>query len=144
MKLSDLEQHWSEDSKIDKTELDNESVKIPYLHSKYWKFLVNEKILLRKKKNELQELRRKKYEYFSGKFSQQDYNETGWPPFHLKLLKQDIQMYIDSDSDICQLLIDITLQDEKCKFIEDIIKSLHSRGFVLKTAMDFIRFTNGG
>jgi hypothetical protein len=110
MKLSDIEQHWAEDCKIDKTELDNESIKVPYLHSKYWKFLIHEKVLLRKKKNEYYELKKRKYEYFSGKFSQEDYKETGLPLFNLKLLKQDVQMYIDSDKDVSQLLIDITLQ----------------------------------
>lgn len=144
MKLEDIQNHWLEDTKIDRTDLDNESTKIPYLHSKYWKFLINEKMILRKKKNELLELKKRKYEYYSGKFSQQDYDETGWEQFSLRLLKQDIQMYIDSDEHVSKLILDIALQDEKCKFLEDIVKSLHSRGFLLKTAMDFIKFTNGG
>jgi len=144
MKLEDIQKLWDEDCKIDKTELDNEALKLPYLHSKYWKFLVNEKMILKKKKFDLLTLRKVKNEYYSGKFAKEDYEETGWKQIDLKLLRQDIPNYIDSDEHIIKLSMEISMQEEKCSFIEDILKSIHNRGFLLKTAMDFIRFTNGG
>ena len=35
MKLEDILSEWAKDSKIDNTELDKESLKIPALHNKY-------------------------------------------------------------------------------------------------------------
>ena len=37
MKLEEIQESWSSDSKIDDTELDNESLKIPELHHKYFR-----------------------------------------------------------------------------------------------------------
>lgn len=143
MKLEDIQSHWAEDSKIEKTNLDDESTKIPALHSKYWKILINEKIVLKNKKNDYLLLKKRKYEYYSGKFSSEDYKDTGWEIFDLRLLKTDIPLYMDSDEHINSLLLEITLQEEKCLFIADIIKSLHNRGYLLKTVMDYMKFTNG-
>ena len=36
MKLEEIQESWSSDSQIDDTELDNESLKIPELHHKYF------------------------------------------------------------------------------------------------------------
>jgi hypothetical protein len=44
MKLEEIESLWEQDSKIDRTDLDNESLKIPMLHSKYYKIYLREKI----------------------------------------------------------------------------------------------------
>jgi hypothetical protein len=36
------------------------------------------------------------------------------------------------------------MQQEKVDLLESIIKSIHNRGYQLKTALDFLRFTMGG
>ena len=48
MKLEEILESWSKDSKIDNTELDKESLKIPSLHNKYLKMYTSENLLLRK------------------------------------------------------------------------------------------------
>ena len=42
--LDDLFDLWAEDSKIDRTELGEESIKIPQLHSKYYKLYSTERL----------------------------------------------------------------------------------------------------
>ena len=37
MKLEEIQESWSSDSQIDDTQLDNESLKIPELHHKYYR-----------------------------------------------------------------------------------------------------------
>lgn len=143
MKLDDIEKLWAVDVVIDKTDIDSEALKIPYLHAKYWKILINEKLHLRKLKDQQAQLKKLKTDYYGGKFSEQDYKETGWPIIHNLILKTDIPLHMDSDNDVIDLNIKVTHQEEKCKFLEDIIKSLHTRGFLLKNAIDFIKFTNG-
>jgi len=144
MKLKDIQEKWAKDSKIEKTQLDDEATKVPYLHNEYWKILVNEKLFLRKKKDELARLKKLKVEYYTGKFAKEDYQETGWPHMDMVILKQDLPLYLESDDHIADMNIEIVHQEQKCKYVEDIIKSLHNRGFLLKTAMDFIKFTGGG
>ena len=64
MKLDDYFYMWSQDSKIDRTELGEESIKIPQLHHKYYKHFSVERLTLTKLQEELKSLKKDKFEYF--------------------------------------------------------------------------------
>lgn len=142
MKLEEIEALWEQDSKIDRTDLDNESLKIPNLHSKYYKIYLREKVQLKSEEQEYKQYYKVKYEYYTGKMSQEELQEHGWEPFQF-LLKNDLQVYIDSDSDISDRLLKLQVQREKVDLLESIIKTLNTRGFLIKNAVDFIKFTSG-
>lgn len=142
MKLEEIEALWEQDSKIDRTDLDNESLKIPLLHSKYYKIYLREKIQLKAEEQTYKQFYKLKHEYYTGKLSQEDLNEYGWEPFQF-VLKNDLQVYIDSDKDISDKLLKLQVQREKVELLENIIKTLNGRGFLIKNAIDFIRFTSG-
>ena len=142
MKLEEIEELWQQDSKVDRTDLDNESLKIPSLHSKYYKIFLREKVQLKSEEQDYKLYYKVKYEYYTGKLSQEELRENGWEPFQF-LLKNDLQVYIDSDKDIAERLLKLQVQREKVEFLESIIKTLNTRGFLIKNAVDFIRFTSG-
>ena len=48
MKLEDIQTFWEKDSQVDRTELGEEALKIPQLHSKYFKIYSQERLTLRK------------------------------------------------------------------------------------------------
>lgn len=141
-KLEEIEALWEQDSKIDRTDLDNESLKIPTLHSKYYKLYLREKIQLKSEEQEYKQFYKIKHEYYTGKLSQQELNEFGWEPFQF-VLKNDLQVYIDADKDISERLLKLQVQREKVDLLENIIKTLNGRGFLIKNAIEFIRFTSG-
>lgn len=143
MKLSEIQQLWSVDSKIDRTELGEESLKIPQLHSKYFNVYSTERLLYKQFEAEYKKLYRLKYEYYMGQLSKDELVEHNWEPYQLKILKSDVPMYIDADNDVSDLKRKIHIQEEKLEFLESIIKSLGNRGFQLKTAVDWIKFTQG-
>lgn len=143
MKLEEIEALWEQDAKVDRTDLDNESLKIPMLHSKYYKIYLREKIQLKSEEQEYKQFYKLKHEYYTGKLSQEDLNEYGWEPFQF-VLKNDLQVYVDADKDIANRLLKIQVQREKVDLLENIIKTLNGRGFLIKNAIDFIRFTSGG
>ena len=66
-----------------------------------------------------------------------------WEPFQYKLLKADVQEYIDADDDIIESKKKISLQEEKVDYLESIVKSLATRGYLIKNAIDWKRFTEG-
>jgi len=142
MKLEEVEAHWELDAKIDRTDLDNESLKIPTLHSKYYKIYLREKILLKAEEQDHKIYHRLKYEYYTGKLSKEELDENKWEPFQF-VLKNDIQIYMDADKEVAERLIKIQVQREKVDLLESIIKTLNGRGFLIKNAIDFIRFTSG-
>ena len=142
MKLEEIETVWEQDAKIDRTDLDNESLKIPMLHSKYYKIYLREKVQLKAEDQDYKIFFKLKHEYYTGKLSKEDLDEYGWQPFQF-VLKNDLQVYIDADKDVAERLLKLQVQREKVDLLESIIKTLNGRGFLIKNAIDFIRFTSG-
>ena len=143
MKTTDLIELWIEDSKLDKTKIDHELIRIPELHSKYYNIFMQERIMMHKYQAEYKQLYKLKFEYYNGTISQEDLEDKGWQPFALKILKTDIPMYMDADPDLQSIQDKIVIQKEKVDFVDSIIKSLTNRGFQLKSAVDFMKFQHG-
>ena len=144
MKFEDIFEQWNIDSTIDKTQLDNESLRIPKLHHKYYMMLVAEKSLLKKLESQLKELKLSKYEFYSQGHTEET-KQLGWKlPARGMILKTDIPMYMEADKDIIELSLKIGMQQEKVDFLESIIKSFQTRGYIIKSALDFMKFTMGG
>ena len=66
-----------------------------------------------------------------------------WEPFQLKLLKADIDTYIEAEDDVIESSKIIALQEEKVSYLESIVKGLSTRGYLIKNAIDWKRFTEG-
>lgn len=143
MKLEDIHSLWNEDCNIVDDMLDEEALKIPRLHQKYYKIYSTERMLLAKLKADLIQLRQLKHDYYSGELAQEDLNEQGWEPFPKRVLKAELPRYIESDKDVINSTLKIAHQQEKVDMCDSIIKSLRDRGFLIKNAIDWRRFTNG-
>jgi hypothetical protein len=144
MKLEEIQASWKQDSQIDRTELGEESLRIPQLHSKYFNMFSAERLQLKKYQFDYKQLYKKKHEYYNGNISEEDLIEYGWEPFQLKILKSDISIYIDADEDLAKTELKIEVQKEKLDFLESIIKSLPNRGFQIKNAIEWTKFQMGG
>jgi hypothetical protein len=143
MKLESIYEEWSKDSEIDMTELGNEAIKIPKLHHKYFQMYSSEKLLLRKYEAEMKTLKLAKYEFYTQGPSKET-NEKGWElPARGMILKQEMPMYLEADQEIISLSLRIGMQQEKVELLESIIKSLTNRGFQIKSAIDWNKFTMG-
>ena len=143
MKLESILALWEQDSKVDRLELDKESLKIPSLHNKYLKIYSTENLQLKKMVHELKELERNKFEYYSGKLSEEELSEFGWEQFDHKLLKQDIPRYLESDADIINLLLKIDYQKEKVEAVKSIMSNINGRSFNIGNAIKWQQFLNG-
>jgi hypothetical protein len=144
VKLEDIQTAWKEDSNIDRTELGEESLRIPQLHSKYFNMFSIERMTLKKIETDFKRMLRSKHEYYTGIISEEELKEYGWKPFPLKILRTDLNLYLESDPDIQQLQMRIEMQKEKVEFLESAIKSLTVRGYQIKSAIDWARFQTGG
>lgn len=143
MKLDDIQNLWESDCKIDRTELGEESLRIPQLHSKYFKIYSTERLTLKGLESQYKMLYKQKYEYYMGQLSEEELKENEWEPNQLKILKSDVPMYIEADKDTVLIKQKIQIQEEKLEFLESIIKSLTNRGFQIKAAIDWVKFTQG-
>ena len=143
MDISSIKQLVAEDMPIDDTELDIESMAIPQLHSKYLNIYMDEKLLLQKINSDYYRLKKMKWEYYTGKLDQDQLDEYGWEPFQLKILKQDIDLYMDSDEDLQKLLNKQAYQKEKINYLDAILKSINNRQWNIKGAIEWRKFING-
>lgn len=143
MKIEDIMAEWDKDCQIDETELGTESTNIPKLHNKYLKIFMTERMRLLKLKSEFKKTRRTLLEYYLGELDQEELAELGRDQFYKKLLKNEVDLYIDSDDIITDITIRVAAQQEKVDYVESIIKGINTRGFQIKNAIEWNRFITG-
>lgn len=143
MTLDEIFENWNVDSKISKTELDDESIRTSLLHSKYLKMYSTEKLTLYKLEAEYKSLLKLKTEYFAGTLDTQTIKENGWEPNQKIILKGDINIHIEADQDIQKISLKMGLQREKIYALESILKSISNRGFQISTAVNYMKLMNG-
>ena len=143
MTLDQMMEEWRIDATVDSTELGIASLKIPELHSKYLKIYFDERRKLKALEFQSKDLSLKKYEYYNGKLSQEELDELDWEPFAKRLMKNEVDMYLDSDKDIINNNVRIITQKEKLAFLEEVLKNVNQRNFQIKNAIEWKKFTQG-
>ena len=142
--LNELQDQWKADCKIDELNLGSESTKTPELHSKYLNYLTTFKLQLRKYESQMHSLRRIKWRYFRGELSREELENLGWEQYlGPQPLKNEMQEYLDSDADIIKIVDNIEYIKACLYQCEFIMKSLNSRTWDIKNAIEFMKFTNG-
>jgi hypothetical protein len=140
MTLEELQQAVDRDFKLDDTELDSESIKIPLLHNKYLQHFNKFSLLLKKAEYEHKALIRRKWEYYTGKSDPSVYKDK---PFDLKILKSDVHIYMDSDEDLQRADQKTAYLNQVVKYLEQVLRSINNRTFLIKNAIEWKKFTSG-
>jgi|TARA_R110002167_G_scaffold275471_3_gene481570 hypothetical protein len=143
MTLDEIRNMASKDLKIDETELDTESLITPQIHNRYLIIFTDEKLILEKLEGDFKIMNRDKWLYYTGKMSQEELDERNWQPFNLNILKTDIEKFLYSDEDMIKLSHRVTLQKEKVKYLESVIKIINNRQWYIRSAIDWMKFTQG-
>lgn len=140
MNIDEIQLLWEEDSKLDPDNLHNESIKIPSLHSKYYKIYNNIVLLKKMEENKYKILKKEKWLYYMGKADPEVYKEN---PFDHKVLKPDIDKYMDADDDIIKSVSKIEYYQTMLSYLDSILKTILNRTYQIKNAIEFMRFTAG-
>ena len=140
MGLEKLQELADKDLKINDTELDLESLKTPQLHNKYLKFLTKFKLMLSRAEGDLMKTKAELWEYYTGKADASVYAEK---PFNFKLLRQDVDQYIQSDERYVMAKQKVDYLNTTIQFLDSTIRQISNRGFTIKNAIDWRKFTSG-
>ena len=140
MDLEQLQELVDKDLKINDTELDLEALKTPQLHNKYMKYLTKFKLMLSRADTEYNILKKEKWEYYTGKAPAEVY---ALKPFDLKILKTDIDKYLDSDEELQRQKQKVDYLQTTVDFLDRTIRQISNRGFLIKDAIDWRKFTSG-
>ena len=141
MTLEELQHEARQDlAVIDQERLDQESLKNQTIKSKWLEHRTKYDQLLIMRRADNQKLYRDKWEYYGGKSDAKVYAAK---PFDIKVLKNDLQMYIQSDEDILELQGKISYYESIIKYIDGVIKSIDNRGWDIKNAIEWKKFEAG-
>ena len=141
MNLEQLKEESRTDLIIENEEqLGSESLKNQKIKSKYLDQRSRFQLLLQKANSDYQRMYREKWEYYGGKADAKIYVAK---PFDLKVLKNDLAMYITSDEEIIALMDKIGYLEIVIKYLEGVIKSIDNRGLDIKNAIEWKKFEAG-
>ena len=141
MNLDILKDTAREDLPVtDQEHIDQESYKNQLIKQKWLDFKSDFELLLIKTKTDHQQLYREKWEYYGGKADAKVYAAK---PFDIRVMKTDLQMYIQSDDDILRLQNKIGYYESCVDYCKGVIKSIDNRGWDIRNATDWKKFEAG-
>ena len=140
MTLEELQQQAEKDLKMDDLELADESLKTASLHQKYLTIYNNFRQLKLMNEGNHNVLKRKKWEYYTGKAEPQVYRDN---PFDHKVLKADLHIYLDSDEDLIKSKQKVEYYVMCMDSCERILKQIQQRGWDIKNAIEWRKFVDG-
>ena len=143
MKLEDIRVMVETDLKLNETELDIESMRIPQIHGKYLNLLFDERLMLKRHEADYSVMKRLKWEYYGGKMNQEQLDELGWEQFDLKILRQDLDKYLESDNDLVEISMKVVYQKEKVSYLDSIVKAIASLQWNIRNAIEWKKFIHG-
>ena len=142
--LKELQDMWQEDCKVDELNLGQESTRIPELHSKYLNHLSTLRLQCRRSQSELFKMRRLKWKYYRGELDQKELNERGWDQYLGNApLNNQMNEFLDTDEDVIKLTDKLEYLNTCLTLCESVMKSISSRSFDIKNAIEWTKFTNG-
>lgn len=142
--LTQLQEEYDADTKIDATELGNEALRIPRLHQKWLRYLNEYKVkafMNRKKIDEMASLRQR---YYNGELSATTLAERGWEPWNLKhKVKAEMERWLDGDA-ILRPMREKQFAFEVCmEHCEEVLKGLRDQHHAVRHSIDWQKFTSG-
>ena len=146
IKLSDIQEMWKKDCQIDDIELDRSSLEVPKLHAKYSEILANQKLIQIRYENQLKDLQKDKWLWYTGKLSQEEIQEKNWDydPFNgLTILKSDYDKFFGADKDIQKAIEKMEYCKVVVEYLQDIVSQLTWRHQTIKNIIEWRRFMAG-
>lgn len=139
-----LMEEWVKDAPYDETEPQRAMANIPKLHAKYLRIMTHHNLTVKKLLAEYNTRRKIKWEYYSGDLNNpEDLERYGLEPMLKKVLRADLQHYLDSDTELNNILLKKVIHEEIAEFCKNVLKELNNRTWQLKEYMAWERFIGG-
>ena len=140
MKIEDIKVMLEKDKSVDHTQLDTESLKIPEQAVKYQQMAHDEAVILRYLEREYNIMKLNRWMYYMGKADDEVYEKE---PFDHKVLKSDLNVFLDSDLILNEIQDRIFAQTEKLKLVVEAGKVMQNKSFNIKNALEHQKFMGG-
>lgn len=145
MQLSELQHEWQQDCEIDLVDLAEAASAVPKLHAKYVTKLSKARLSFRKAESEYYRLRRTKERYFKGELTKEELESYGWDQYQYnKPLKAEMEQIINADLDVITATDKVEYWRTVLVFLEQVMKSINSRTWDVKNAIEWKKLMMGG
>ena len=143
MTLDEIKKEWEKDCEIDDIELDKSSLEVPKLHAKYQDLLSSKILVMKQYQFKYDTLLKDKWLWYNGKMSQEQIQELGWsddPLDGLKIMKNDLQIFYNSDKDIQELNAKIEYLKVTIDYLKECMQNITWRHQTIKNTIDWRKF----
>ena len=131
MNIEEVLKMWKEDSIIDDLKLDDTTIRMARVHSKYLELITIAKMRRKKKDLDYKTLLKNKWLYYNGKLSKEEIDIYKWEydPFGglNKPLKGDMNYYYDADTDIQKAQAALEYDKVLIETLEEIMNTIRWR-----------------
>jgi len=131
MTTTEVLQMWQKDGQIDELKLDDTTIRMARIHSKYLELLTIAKMTRKKRELEYKTLLKDKWLYYNGKLSKEQIDAFKWEydPFGglNKPLKGDMNYYYDADTDIQRSQALLEVEKILVETLEEIMSTIRWR-----------------
>lgn len=150
VKLFDhIKEEWNQDSQIDfdikdkgyTENLSKLSLETPFQHNKYLNHHSDLSLMKVSLEFEIRKLIKDKREYYGGEADAKVYAEK---PFGSSIkTSEKMRVYLDSDEDILNLEGKVRLIEVMLNYLDNVMKMINQRNYLIKNAIEWEKFTNG-
>lgn len=140
-KFVEIVEKAEKDVDIDEFNIDGEALRSPKLHQKYSVLLANESVSLIKYQQLQKRVYMERWKYYNGKQTDAYYVKHGI--VNDKILKGDIEKYMNSDKRLGAANELLEVQKQTVNYLERTVKDISNRGFHIKSVIEWRRFEAG-
>ena len=84
--------------------------------------------------------KKEKWQYYTGKADPEIYIDK---PFDYKVLRQDVDKYMDADPDLIKISSKIEYFHVMINYLDSILKTINNRTYQIKNAVEWQKFIRG-
>lgn len=142
MTIEQIEASWREDCLINPLDLSQSALEVPKLHAKYYPLYTDARRKLSKLRGAYKRLKAEKIEFLNNP-TEEAKRKHNWEFPDRIVLKSEIPNLLDGDSQLLKIELAIDEQLLVVDFLQDILKQLSQRTWLLKNIQDDRKFMAG-
>lgn len=121
-------------------DIPKEAKRIPVIHGKLLGIRTTEQLTLKSLQLQLTKVYKERWLFYSGKAEPSVYKDE---PFNLRVMKGDIGTFLEADDKLIELRSKIAVQEAKVELLNEAIKGVNARQFLLKNIIDYNKLISG-
>lgn len=145
--LDGLKLMWEKDSVISENDLDGATIDGARLHAKYLDMYGHSRLLLKKKEQELAQMKLLKFRWYNGSMTKEEMDRLKWDydPYQgcNKPIRSDRNAYIETDPDVSNLILKVEYYKVVVDLLKEILDTLKWRHQSIRNIIQWRQFTSG-